>query len=317
MLGAPGRRPVGSAYSTRGLAWRVLALVVLVGLVVVSFVFLRPRALGGSTEYVAVHGISMTPTIHDGDVAVVEKESSYHLGEIVVYQIPAGEPGAGEDVIHRIVGGDGVTGFVTKGDHNSYTDPWHPRTADVVGRVWFRVSPVLRWLLLVVAGLAVVVLVIAAWPRRRKAPSLDVPAGPTPASAGERVRRLARAGAPGPTQPSEPSAGTGVRADPTTATTAREPAPPSPVEPSSVVAVVTEPPVATLTSQGPAATPPPLADGVGVSSPVPKELKPESVTAGAPSDSYWTRSRRRVGARAPVTKRRLRRRKDAGPTPGA
>jgi signal peptidase I len=82
----------------------------------------------------------MTPTLHDGDLAVVERHASYHRGDIIAYRVPAGEPGAGTQVIHRIVGGSGTTGFVTRGDHNHYADPlWHPKTADVIGEVWFHI----------------------------------------------------------------------------------------------------------------------------------------------------------------------------------
>ena len=80
----------------------------------------------------------MTPTLHGGDLAVVRKQQTYHRGDIIAYRIPNGRPGAGNDVIHRIVGGNGVTGFVTRGDHNPYVDPlWHPTNTDVIGKVWF------------------------------------------------------------------------------------------------------------------------------------------------------------------------------------
>lgn len=87
-----------------------------------------------------VDGVSMTPTLHNGDLAVVERHEAYHVGDVIAYRIPDGELGAGSKVIHRIVGGNGVTGFTTKGDHNTYPDYfWHPKTADIVGRVWFHV----------------------------------------------------------------------------------------------------------------------------------------------------------------------------------
>jgi signal peptidase I len=253
----------------------VLAVVLLGGLVVLLFVFFRPQSLGGSTEYVEVHGISMTPTIHDGDVVVVEKQASYQVGDVVAYRVPAGQPGAGEDVVRRIAGGNGATGFITRGDHNSDIDPWHPKTADVLGKAWFRVSRLLRWVLIVVAGVAVVILVIAAWPRRRRQPPPDVPAGPTSA-AGEHIRHLARAGAgaPGLRRPSATSAASGVLL-------------------------------------GAAATD----IGDDVASPVIEEPEPKSVAARAPGDSYWTRSRRGVGGLPPGMKRRPPRPKDTGPKP--
>jgi signal peptidase I len=113
----------------------------------------------------------MTPTMDNGDLAVVEKQSSYHVGDIIAYRVPPGEPGAGSNVIHRIVGGTGATGFITKGDHNSYTDYfWHPKIANVIGRVWFHVPQAAAWLsklrdpltLALVVGF--VSFVILAWP---------------------------------------------------------------------------------------------------------------------------------------------------------
>jgi signal peptidase len=310
-----GQRQAGSASPTRRLAWRVLAVVLLVGLVVLLFVFFRPQSLGGSTEYVEAHGISMTPTIHDGDVVVVKKQASYQVGDVVAYRIPAGQPGAGEDVVRRIAGGNGASGFVTKGDHNSYTDPWHPKTADVVGKAWFRVSRLLRWVLIVVAGVAVVILVIAAWPRRRRQPPPDVPAGPTSA-AGQRIRPLARAGAPGPRRPSTTSAASGALAERATPTRVRELEPAPAVEPNSVDAVSPKAPVAPTTPQRPA----PLAgaptdDAGDVASPMIEEPEPESVAGRTPGDSYWKRSRRGVGGLPPGMKRRPPRPKDTGPKP--
>jgi len=146
-------------------ARRVARLVVLgalaVGALATSFLFLRPQALGGRTAYVTVHGISMTPTLDNGNFVVAEREAGYTTGEIIVFHVPIGEPGAGTTVIDRIVGGNGVTGFVTKGDHDTQVDPWHPTTAAVVGRVWFHAPAPVGWVIaaLVVLGLLFVVIV--------------------------------------------------------------------------------------------------------------------------------------------------------------
>lgn len=141
-----------------------------VGLTVWMVAF-RPQSLGGSAAFIGVNGISMTPTMHYGDLAIVEKKSLYHVGDIIAYRIPAGEPGAGRDIVHRIVGGNGTAGFVTKGDNNSYTDYfWHPKTADVIGRVWFQIPAGMRWMaglrspvpLAALVGIATFILVV--WP---------------------------------------------------------------------------------------------------------------------------------------------------------
>lgn len=138
-------------------------------------VLFRPPVLGGTASFVGVEGISMTGTFSNGSLAVVEKKSSYQVGNIIAYRIPAGDPGAGDDIIHRIVGGNGTTGFVTKGDHNSYTDQfWHPKTADVIGRVWFVIPGGANWLAKLRQPVPLALLVAAvsfafiAWPSKTR-----------------------------------------------------------------------------------------------------------------------------------------------------
>ena len=97
-------------------------------------VLMWPQTLGGRLAYVMVSGHSMEPTMHYGDVAVVAHDSSYHRGEIVAYRVPDGDVGAGAAVIHRIVGGNAHDGYITRGDHNDYDDPWRPHVNDIVGR---------------------------------------------------------------------------------------------------------------------------------------------------------------------------------------
>lgn len=96
-----------------------------------------PRSFGGPVSYVKVSGTSMAPRLHTGDLVVMRSHPGYRRGEVIAYRIPAGEFGAGHVVVHRIVGGDGTRGFVTRGDNRTVADPWHPRTGDVLGSEWF------------------------------------------------------------------------------------------------------------------------------------------------------------------------------------
>jgi signal peptidase len=118
--------------------WRAVRRTVswLVGAALTALLLLMwPQSLGGRVAYVKVDGHSMDPTFHTGDLAVVRRQSSYQLGDAVAYRIPRGEFGAGALVIHRLKAGDGLNGYVTRGDNRTIDDPWHPRTQDVVGRV--------------------------------------------------------------------------------------------------------------------------------------------------------------------------------------
>src|SRR5215831_17838445 len=79
----PAARPerrvtASSALNAIGLA---LAIAALVGWAL----FLRPQSLGGPAGYVLVSGKSMLPRYHTGDLVLVERRSSYHLGEVIAY----------------------------------------------------------------------------------------------------------------------------------------------------------------------------------------------------------------------------------------
>lgn len=118
---------------------RAFSLVVLVGLVVGWFILLRPVAFGGPATYATVAGVSMEPRLHTGDLVIARAEASYAIGDVVVFRVPAGTPGAGSLVVHRIVGGDAANGFVLQGDNKDAPDQWRPRHADIVGRSWLEI----------------------------------------------------------------------------------------------------------------------------------------------------------------------------------
>ena len=81
----------------------------------------------------------MHTVLYDGDVALVRRQSSYRRKDVIVYRVPDGEVGAGTLVIHRVVGGSGTTGYLTRGDNTQGADAWRPRTDDVVGRVRWKI----------------------------------------------------------------------------------------------------------------------------------------------------------------------------------
>ena len=79
----------------------------------------------------------MLPTLHGGHLVVVQRERTYRVGDIVAYHIPD-DVFRGRRIIHRIVGGDAVHGFVMRGDNNDEVDLWYPRQANIEGKLWLR-----------------------------------------------------------------------------------------------------------------------------------------------------------------------------------
>lgn len=101
--------------------------------------YLRPQSLGGNAAYVLVSGHSMLPHYRTGDLVLVERQASYHKGEVIAYRVPKGDPMAGAQVIHRIIGGDATHGFIVKGDNRTAPDVWRPKPQDVVGAKALRI----------------------------------------------------------------------------------------------------------------------------------------------------------------------------------
>ncbi len=108
-------------------------LLIPVLLVLVWTVFFRPASLGGPAGYVMVTGVSMEPTIHDGDFVLTRAQDRYKIGDIVAFDVD------GSIVIHRIIGGSGDAGFVMQGDNNKAQDKWQPTTGEILGKRWLHV----------------------------------------------------------------------------------------------------------------------------------------------------------------------------------
>lgn len=92
----------------------------------------------GRIAYEVTNGVSMEPKFHTGDLVVVERARSYHVGEIVAYR---GDLHGHTVILHRIVGGDS-SGFIMKGDNNQSIDPSRPSTKDIIGRAVLHVPKV-------------------------------------------------------------------------------------------------------------------------------------------------------------------------------
>jgi len=122
------RRTAGLA-----VAWKVSLVAAQIAVVGALLWFCLPQSLGGRAGWVVVSGTSMLPHMHTGDLALVERQSSYHVGEVVAYRVPKGQVGAGYEVIHRIVGGNARTGWIMQGDNRTLPDLWRPKNSDIVG----------------------------------------------------------------------------------------------------------------------------------------------------------------------------------------
>jgi signal peptidase len=70
---------------------------------------------------------------HAKAIALLEHQSGYHVGDVIAYRVPKGQVGAGHVVIHRIIGGNGTTGWRMKGDNRTAPDLWYPTNHDVIG----------------------------------------------------------------------------------------------------------------------------------------------------------------------------------------
>jgi signal peptidase I len=139
----------------------LLALSAQLALVAALVWFALPQALGGRAGWVLVSGTSMLPHLHTGDLVLVERRSSYHVGEVVAYRVPKGEVGAGHVVIHRIVGGNGEAGWTMQGDNRTARDLWHPTNRDVLGSKTLRIPD--AWLVLRVLHMPILLALVAAF----------------------------------------------------------------------------------------------------------------------------------------------------------
>ena len=84
---------------------------------------------------------SMYPTIRGGDIVLLSppKQTVPKVGDVAAY---TGRRFDGSEVgifTHRIIGGDGVNGFIFKGDNNPSPDVQKPKFEDVSGVVVFKI----------------------------------------------------------------------------------------------------------------------------------------------------------------------------------
>jgi signal peptidase I len=142
-----------------------------VGLAIVAWLYFAPTQIGGTTGYVVTSGISMEPSFHTGDLALVRPADQYRVGQVVAYHSTL----LHVTVLHRIVAHRGGRYFF-KGDNNNFIDPTHPTRNELIGALWMRVphgGRVLAWLhspltAAVLTGFAALLVLSAFGERRRR-----------------------------------------------------------------------------------------------------------------------------------------------------
>jgi signal peptidase I len=129
---------------TRSRRLRIFSSVAALSVVGVLWLLFAPSQIGGRVDYVIIRGVSMEPLLHSGDLAVLHRQDTYSVGDVVGYK--SGLLHA--FVLHRIVAKKG-NHFLFKGDHNNFVDSYVATKQDLSGRLWFDIPqggvPV-RWL---------------------------------------------------------------------------------------------------------------------------------------------------------------------------
>lgn len=98
-----------------------------------------PASLGGSNRIITVQGHSMEPTYHTGDLLVLDSGATPEVGRIIVFRIPADEPGGGHLVVHRMIGRRADGTFITQGDNAPNPDVFLTTRTDILGSPRFSI----------------------------------------------------------------------------------------------------------------------------------------------------------------------------------
>ncbi len=144
---------------------------------------LWPAQWGGLVGLTIVSGQSMEPTYHTGDLVVTVRQGSYQPGDVISYAVPAGQPGEGGHVIHRIVRVaeiDGERVHTTRGDNNPTDDQWAITGPDITGTALFHFPGVGRFLgasllPIILAGALGGIVTVLLWPTTPEDPAIEHP----------------------------------------------------------------------------------------------------------------------------------------------
>jgi signal peptidase I len=121
----------------------IAVTMVCLAIVIGFWAVFAPAKLGGPVTYSITDGISMRPLLVKNDLAVIRTESSYKVGEVVLYDNQI----LHKPVLHRIYLIQNGNYFF-KGDNNDFVDPGYATRSELVGELWFHVpwvGTVLGW----------------------------------------------------------------------------------------------------------------------------------------------------------------------------
>ena len=152
---------------------RFVASLIGLEVLLVLWIFFAPTQMGGSSVYSVTSGVSMQPLLVKNDLALIRVETTYHVGDVVLYNSSV----LHKPVLHRIVAiqnGD----YFFKGDNNDFVDPGYATRSELVGKLWVHVpeaGTVIGWLGAplhagLLAGMASLIVMLSGGrhPRRRK-----------------------------------------------------------------------------------------------------------------------------------------------------
>ena len=120
---------------------RTIAGLLAVAMLGAAWLYLGPSQVGGQATYSITRGISMEPLLHKNDLALVRAQSSYKVGDIVLYESSV----LHRPVLHRIIVIQNGHYFF-KGDNNGFIDPGYATRSALMGKLWFHVGGVGRLL---------------------------------------------------------------------------------------------------------------------------------------------------------------------------
>ena len=104
----------------------VLIIIVTASLLLNLFTFIMP--------VVKYYGNSMTPTLEDGQILIVNKMAKITSGDIIAFY--------NDDdilVIHRIIEVNKDNTYITKGDHNNAADEGYVKKENIEGKVMLKI----------------------------------------------------------------------------------------------------------------------------------------------------------------------------------